>query len=74
VLRIGYGMILLAGTCLVGYVGYHVVRVLLAAPSIPTFFKALILLAAAGVIVTLIGLIRERRREEKDASFDDGND
>jgi len=74
VLRVGYGMILLAGSCLVGYVGYHVVRALLAARGIPTFFKALILLVAAGVVVTLIGLIRERRREEKDASFDDGDD
>lgn len=73
-LRVGYGMILLAGSCLVGYVGYHVVRVLLAARGIPTFFKALILLVAAGVVVTLIGLIRERRREEKDASIDDGDD
>ena len=65
---------MLAGACLVGYAGYHVVRALVASPAIPTFFKGLILLAALGVIVTLIGLIRERRREDKDAPINDGSD
>jgi Co/Zn/Cd efflux system component len=65
---------MLAGAGLVGYVAYHVVRALVAAPRIPPFFKGLILLAAAGVIVTLIGLIRERRKEEADAPVDNGKD
>jgi F0F1-type ATP synthase membrane subunit c/vacuolar-type H+-ATPase subunit K len=74
VLKIGYGLMMLAGACLIGYAGYHVVRALVASPAIPPFFKGLILLAALGVIVTLIGLVRERRREEKDDPIDDGND
>ena len=74
VLKIGYGLMMLAGACLVGYAGYHVVRALVASPAIPTFFKGLILLAALGVIVILIGLMCERRREEKDAPIDDGSD
>ena len=73
-LRVGYGLMMLAGACLIGYAGYHVIRALVASPVIPAFFKGLILLAAFGVIVTLIGLIRERRREEKDAPIDDGDD
>jgi F0F1-type ATP synthase membrane subunit c/vacuolar-type H+-ATPase subunit K len=74
VLKIGYGLMMLAGACLVGYAGYHVIRALVASPAIPAFFKGLILLAGLGVIVTLIGLVRERRREEKDAPIDDGSD
>ena len=73
-LRIGYGMMMLAGACLVAYAGYHAVGALVASPAIPTFFKGLILLAALGVIVTLIGLLCERRREEKDDPIDDGSD
>jgi F0F1-type ATP synthase membrane subunit c/vacuolar-type H+-ATPase subunit K len=74
VLKIGYGLMMLAGACLIGYAGYHVVGALVASPAIPAFFKGLILLAALGVIVTLIGLVRERRREEKDDPIDDGSD
>ena len=73
-LRVGYGLMMLAGACLVAYAGYHVVRALVASPAIPAFFKGLILLAGLGVIVTLIGLVRERRREEKNAPIDDGSD
>ena len=65
---------MLAGACLVGYAGYHVVRALVTSPAIPSFFKGLILLAALGVIVTLAGLIRERRKEERDAPIDDRDD
>jgi len=74
VLRIGYGLMMLAGASLIGYAGYQAVRALVTSPAIPAFFKGLILLAALGVIVTLIGLIRERRREERDAPIDDGSD
>ena len=73
-LKIGYGLTMLAGACLVGYAGYHVIRALVASPAIPVFFKGLILLVALGVIVTLIGLLCERRREEKDAPIDNGSD
>lgn len=73
-LKVGYGLMMLAGACLTGYAGYHVVRILIASPVIPAFSKGLILLAALGVVVTLIGLLRERRREEKDAPIDNGGD
>lgn len=73
-LRAGYGLMMLAGVCLIGYVGYRAVLTLVATPVIPAFFKGLILVAALGVIVTLIGLIRERRREESDDPIDDGSD
>ena len=73
-LRIGYGLMMLAGACLVGYAGYHVVRALVASPVVPVFFKGLILLVALGVVVTLIGLVRERRKEEKDDPIDNGSD
>ena len=50
-LRIGYGLMMLAGACLVGYAGYHGVRALVTSPAIPSFFKGLILQAALGMIV-----------------------
>lgn len=74
VLKLGYGLMMLAGAGLVGYAGYHVVRALIGAPGIPPFFKGLILLAGLGVIVTLIGLVRERRKEEAHDSSDNGTD
>jgi hypothetical protein len=73
-LKIGYGLTLLAGGLLVGYLGYLLVRFLLAAQFIGPFFKAVILLGALGVLMTLAGLIRERRKESKDADDDDGDD
>ena len=74
VLKIGYGLLMFAGACAVGFVGFHVIRVLVTAPGIHPFFKAVILLAGAGAILVVIGLIRERRKEERDASIDDGGD
>lgn len=73
-LKLGYGLMMLAGAGLVGYAGYHVVRALVTAPGIPSFFKGLILLAGLGVIVTLIGLVRERRREVAHDSDHNGAD
>lgn len=73
-LRVGYGMLMLAGAGLVGYLGYHLARILWQTHAIPVFVKALILLAGAGIVVTLIGLIWERRREERSASDDNGDD
>ncbi|MBU0595388.1 hypothetical protein KJ567_01725 [Candidatus Bipolaricaulota bacterium] len=73
-LRIGYALMMLAGACAAGFVGYHVLRVLVTAPGIHPFFKAVILLAGLGVILVLLGLVRERRREERDAPIDDGDD
>lgn len=72
-LKIGYGMLMLAAACVVAYVAYHVIRILVLAPGIHSFFKAAILVAAVGLVLVLIGLVRERRREERDASDDDGD-
>jgi hypothetical protein len=74
VLKIGYGLLMAAGACAVGFVGYHILRILIAAPGIHPFFKVVILLAAVGAILVLVGLVRERRKEERDAPIDDGSD
>ena len=71
-LKIGYGLLTSAGACAVGFVGYYVVRVLVTAPGIHWFLKAVILLAGAGAVLVVIGLVRERRKEERDAPIDDG--
>ena len=73
-LKLGYALLMTAGAGAVGFIGYHVIRVLVLAPGIHPFFKAVILLAGVGVILVLIGLVRERRREERDAARDDGSD
>ena len=73
-LKIGYALMMLAGACAVGFVGYYVIRVLVTAPGIHPFFKVVILLAGVGVILVLIGLVRERRKEDKDAAIHNGND
>jgi len=73
-LKIGYALMMLAGACAVGFVGYHVIRILVTAPGIHPFFKAVILLAGVGVVLVLVGLVRERRREDRDASINDASD
>lgn len=70
-LRIGYALILLAGAGLVGFAGYHAISFLIFAPGIHPFFKALILCASVGVVVTLIGLVIEKRKEGKYVPSDD---
>ena len=70
-LKIGYALILVAGTGLVGFVGYHAVSFLIFAPGINPFFKALILCAGAGVVLTLVGLVIEKRKEGKHVPRDD---
>ena len=70
-LKIGYALILIAGVGLVGFVGYYVVSSLIFASGINPFFKALILCAGVGVILTLIGLVIEKRKEDKHVPSDD---
>ena len=70
-LKIGYALILLAGAGLVGFAGYHAISFLIFAPGIHPFFKALILCASVGVVVTLIGLVIEKRKEGKYVPSDD---
>ena len=70
-LRVGYGLLMIAGAGLIGYVGYHVVRLLVVSSEIGLFFKVLILVTALGLVLTLVGLIWERRREDRHADRDD---
>ena len=70
-LRVGYGLLMIAGAGLIGYVGYHAARLLIVTSEIGLFFKALILVVCVGLVLTLAGLIRERRKEERHADRDD---
>ncbi|MBE0635996.1 hypothetical protein IH601_08375 [Candidatus Bipolaricaulota bacterium] len=70
-LKIGYALMLVAGAGIVGFAGYHVVMSLLRTSGISLFLKVLILVAGAGVLLTLGGLIIERRKERK---YDPRND
>jgi len=70
-LKVGYILILVAGIGLIGFFGYHAVAALIAATGIHPVIKGLILCACAGVILTLCGLVIEKRREDKHASSDD---
>jgi hypothetical protein len=74
VLRVGYGLLILGGAGLLGYAAYHVVRALLLVEAIPLFLRVVILLIGAGVVLTLAGLIWERRKEARDATDDDRYD
>jgi hypothetical protein len=69
-LKIGYVLILIAGAGLVGFLGFRVVSLLIQSPGIHPFFKGLILCAGVGVILTLGGLVMEKRKEDKHASGD----
>ncbi|MFC2105765.1 hypothetical protein ACFLS0_03340 [Candidatus Bipolaricaulota bacterium] len=70
-LKIGYALILIAGIGLIGFMGYHAVSALIFASGINPFFKGLILCGGVGVILTLIGLVIEKRKEDKHVSSDD---
>jgi len=69
-LRLGYWLIVTSGGLLAGYAAYFMIRLLVMAPGIAIFFKVVILLGAAGLILTIVGLIWERRKEETDATGD----
>ena len=71
-LKAGYVLMLAAGAGILGFAGYHVVLALIQAKGIPLFFRVLILVAGAGVLLTLAGLIVERRKESKhDPRYDE---
>ena len=72
-LRLGYLLMVTAGTLLGGYVAHLIVRTVATAPGLGIFFKVVILIGATGLLITVIGLIIERRREKDDYS-DDGDD
>ena len=70
-LKLGYFLMSLAGILLGGYIAYQIIRLILLAPGIGIFFKVVIMIGVAGLILILIGLIREKRKEGKDAAGDD---
>ncbi len=70
-LKLGYFLMITAGGLLGGYIAYQLIRVILLAPGIGIFLKAVIIIGAAGFVITLVGLIRERRKEDRDAAGDD---
>jgi hypothetical protein len=54
-LKMGYALMLAAGSGILGYAGYHVVSALIQAKGIPLFFRVLILVAGAGILLTMSG-------------------
>ena len=72
-LKLGYFLMIAAGVLLGGYAAYWVVRLVVTAPGLGLFFKVVILVGATGLLITIVGLIIERRREKDDYS-DDGDD
>jgi len=70
-LKLGYWLMIVAGSLLGGYVGYFLIRLLITAPGIGIFFKVVILIGAAGLIIVVLGLILERKKEGNDVSGDD---
>ena len=72
-LRIGYLLMILSVALLGGYAAYFIVSAIATAPGLSLFFKIVILVGIAGFVVTLVGLIIERRRDNDDYS-NDGDD
>ncbi len=70
-LKLGYWLMIVAGSLIGGYAAYFLIRLIVTAPGIGTFFKVVILIGAAGLIITIIGLILERKKEGKNVSSDD---
>ena len=69
-LKLGYWLMIIAGSLLGGYIAYFLIRLLIVAPGIGTFFKVVILIGAVGLIITIIGLVLERKKEGNDVSRD----
>ena len=64
-------LMLAAGSGLVGFALYHAVSLLILADGISLFFKALILVAGVGIVLTLVGLIIEKRKDGEHVPSDD---
>ncbi len=65
-LRIGYALLISALGLLAGYAAYWAVRLLFGIAGIPLFLKAVIALALLGLLLVLLGLLRERLRQGKE--------
>ena len=70
-LKLGYWLMIVAGSLIGGYAAYFLIRLIVTAPGLGTFFKVVILIGAAGLIITIIGMILERKKEGKNVSSDD---
>jgi Co/Zn/Cd efflux system component len=74
VLKLGYILMLTAGGGLLAYGLYRIIEALVRLPGVHPWIKALILCAGAGVLMTLIGLIIEKKKEDKHDAGDDERD
>lgn len=70
-LKLGYWLMIVAGSLIGGYAAYFLICLIVTAPGIGTFFKVVILIGAAGLIITITGLVIERKKEGKNVSRDD---
>lgn len=70
-LKVGYGLLVSSILLLFGYAGYELVRLIWRAHGVPPFLKWVILIGAAGLVLTLAGLIWERLKEVRGARNDD---
>jgi len=71
ILKVGYTLMLGAGVLLLGYGGYSLAKLLWRLPGIPPFLRWVVLVGAAGFILTLVGLIWERVKEVRGAGDHD---
>jgi len=70
-LKVGYGLLVSSILLLFGYAGYELVRLIWRTHGVPPFLKWVILIGAAGLLLTLAGLIWERLKEVRGARNDD---
>lgn len=62
---------LVAGAVLVGFVLFQAISWLILTTEISLFFKVLILGGGLGIVLTLVGLIIEKRKDGEHVSSDD---
>ncbi len=65
-LRIGYALLIAALALLAGYAAYWILRLLFGVAGVPLFLKAVIALALLGLLLVILGLLRERLRQGKE--------
>ena len=70
-LKVGYVLMLVAGAVLAGFVLFQAVSWLILTTEISLFFKVLILVGGLGIVLTLVGLIIERRKDGEHVPRDD---
>ena len=62
---------LVAGAVLVGFVLFQAVSWLILTAEISLFFKVLSLVGGLGIVLTLVGLIIEKRKDGENVPCDD---